>query len=72
MSLDQSEAEGVTLLDATYWVGRDGTLEVEQNFSLELAEEIKESGPQLRFLSAFSGPGGFWLDPGFEVLKSLP
>ncbi len=71
VTLTQSEPERVTLLDATYWVGRDGTLEVEQNFSLELAEEIKESGPQLRFLSAFPGPGGFWLDTGFEVLESL-
>lgn len=71
VTLNQSEAERVTLLDATYWVGRDGTLEVEQNFSLEVAEQIKESGPQLRFLSAFPGPGGFWLDTGFEVLESF-
>jgi len=67
---DQSKGERVTLLDATYWVGGDGQLEVEQNFSLEITGESMETGPELRFLTAFPGPGGLLLDTGFTVLES--
>ncbi len=61
----------VLSLEVLAEVERDGTIEVEQRFSLQVDGEVIKRGPLLKFLTVFKGPGGLVLDNQMKILEVL-
>lgn len=56
-------------LEVDYQFHRDGRIDFEQRFRLEVAGQSIQRGPLLNYLTVLRGPGGLVLDKELEILE---